>query len=240
MGVAPRFETRTVVRDGTRHPYKVFLPSRLTSAARPPVILALHGSGERGSDGERQLTVGLGPVVRARADDFPAVVVFPQAPAGRAWTGAPAEAAMSALDATMRDVHGDPHRVYLTGISMGGFGAWELASLHPNRFAALVVVCGGVLPLRLPSEEFRVVAVPEGTADPFAYLASRIGRTPVWIVHGEKDPVVPVDDSRRMAAALRAVHGTVHYEELGGVGHNAWTPAYEDDALWSWVFAQRR
>src|SRR5439155_1277158 len=119
----------------------------------------LHGAGERGADGDLQTMVGLGPVVKGRAESFPAVVVLPQAPRDSVWSGAPARAAMQALDAALREFRGDSARVYLTGLSMGGYGTWQLALEHPGRFAALVPICGGI---RSPSAlaSIRVAGVP--------------------------------------------------------------------------------
>ena len=157
------FVERTLVVDGAIYPYQVFVP-RAGSGDRPPVILFLHGGGERGTDGKRQTKVGLGPVVRARAASFPALVIFPQAPPSSLWQGPPARAALAALGAAIEEFAGDPDRVYLTGISMGGYGTFELALREPGRFAALVAVCGG---LRAPSDHLGlfVDAIPPGERD---------------------------------------------------------------------------
>src|SRR5438552_3041453 len=125
---------RTTAVDGATYRYRVFVPRHM-GRARPPVILSLHGAGERGSDGELQTMVGLGPVVRGRAESFPAVVVFPQAPLDSLWRGAPARAALQALDARLLEFRGDSTRVYLTGLSMGGYGTGQLALEHPRRVA---------------------------------------------------------------------------------------------------------
>src|SRR5205823_5096046 len=126
---------------------------------------------------------GRGPVVKGRAESFPAVVVLPQAPRDSVWSGAPARAAMQALEAVLREFRGDSARVYLTGLSMGGYGTWELALEHPGRFAALVPICGGI---RSPSAlaSIRVAGVPADAADPYAYVAARLADTPVWLFHG--------------------------------------------------------
>jgi predicted peptidase len=226
------------VVNGLRYPYQVFVPAK-RSRTRPPVILFLHGSGERGSDGARQTTVGLGPEVARRASDFPAIVVMPQAPADSVWAGPPTRAALDALDSAMTEFNGDPERVYLTGISMGGYGTWEIALDNPTRFAALVPICGGVRPIPTnPRIAVRAVAGLPG--DIFDNAAARVARIPTWIFHGSADRSVPVDESRGMAEALRKAGAKVQYTEYEGVGHNSWDRAYAAPALWTWLFAQRR
>lgn len=236
-GAAGSFVTRTAVMDGVSYPYQVFVP-RARVGARPPVILFLHGSGERGSDGSRQTTVGLGPPVVHRARDFPAIVVMPQAPVESVWAGAPARAAIVALDTATKEFAGDPERVYLTGISMGGYGTWEIALENPGRFAALVPICGGVRPIAAqPRIAVRAVAGLPG--DVHDNAAVRLANVPAWIFHGSGDRSVPVAESRAMAEALRKAGAEVQYTEYEGVGHNSWDPAYAEAALWNWLFAQR-
>lgn len=232
------FVKRTVLVEGRSYPYQVFVP-REAGGGHLPVILFLHGGGERGTDGEQQTRVGLGPVVRAQADSFPALVVFPQAPPGSLWQGPPAGAAVAALDAAMREFGGDPDRAYLTGISMGGYGTFELALREPGRFAALVSVCGG---LRAPSESMGlfVEAIPPGERDPYAYAAARLSSVPLWLFHGASDDRVPVTESRLLAAAFEKAGAPVRYTEYPGVGHNSWDRAYHEPGLWEWLFGKRR
>jgi predicted peptidase len=236
--VTGRIVSRTVTVDGSIHPYAVFVPGARTPAPRP-IILFLHGSGERGSDGLLQTTVGLGPAVIRRAVDFPAIVVMPQCPAGSVWAGPTAGGAIDALDATLAEFEGDPTRLYLTGISMGGYGTWELALSNPGRFAALVPICGGVKPIAaVPGLAVRAVAGLPG--DIHDNVAAELANTPVWIFHGSADGSVPVAESRAMAAALAKAGGTGTYTEYLGVGHNSWDRAYDEPGLWVWLFAQRR
>ncbi len=232
------FVVRTTTVDGATYRYQVFVPRRAEGGGRPPVILYLHGAGERGADGDLQTMVGLGPVVKGRAESFPAVVVLPQAPRDSVWSGAPARAAMQALDAALHEFRGDSARVYLTGLSMGGYGTWQLALEHPGRFAALVPICGGIRSPRAVAS-IRVAGVPADAADPYAYVAGRLVATPVWLFHGDADPAVPVGESRSMAEALRRAGGDVRYTEYAGVGHNSWESAYNEPELWRWLFAQR-
>jgi predicted peptidase len=235
---AGTFVSRTVTVGGVGYPYQVFVP-RSSSRARRPVILFLHGSGERGTDGVRQTTVGLGPAVRARAADFPAIVVMPQTPPDSVWAGPPASAAIAALDSAMAEFRGDPDRVYLTGVSMGGYGTWEIALENPNRFAALVPICGGVRPIP-GNPRIAVRGIAGAPGDVFDNAAARLAQIPTWIFHGSADRSVPVDESRSMAEALRKAGAKVQYTEYAGVGHNSWDPAYAESGLWTWLFKQRR
>jgi predicted peptidase len=235
------FLNRIVSVDGTEHRYQVFVPREYKSSVPWPVVLALHGGGERGNDGSIQTDVGLGRAIRRHADRFPAIVVFPQSPAGDTpgWQSLGARVALTALDSTMAAFNTDASRVYLTGLSMGGNGSWYLAYHHADRFAAAIIVCGWVGARRIGATAYSAIA-PESEADQFAAVAQRIGRLPVWIFHGDADPVVPVAESRGMAEALRRTGANVQYSELSGVGHNAWDPAYERADLIDWMFKQRR
>ncbi len=237
--IAGRFEARTVRVDNVDHRYQVFVPSPQAGGRHPPVILFLHGSGERGDDNQRQTAVGLGPYVRAHAADFPAIVVFPQSPAGTSWTGEQARQALAALDASVREFDGDDDRIVVTGISRGGYGVYELALMEPKRFAALVPVCGGITHPSVLPEQLQVDSVATAP-DPFAAAAQKLQRVPMWIFHGAKDDAVTPDQSRHMVEALRKIGGNVRYTEFADAGHNSWDPAYAMPQLWTWVFAQHR
>lgn len=234
------FVRREVMSNGRRHAYQVFAPS--SALPRPlPVVLFLHGSGERGDDGEKQTQAGLGPYVRAHAADFPALVVFPQSPEGESWEGDTATMALAALDAATAEFDGDRHRTSLTGMSRGGYGTWSLALREPARFAALVPVCGGITaPGTRPDLDSLYVGATHDAADPFAEAARRLRGIPSWIFHGALDDVVPPEQSRRMHAALRDAGADVRYTEFPDANHNSWDAAYRTEALWSWLFAQRR
>lgn len=231
------FVAREVTVDGRAHRYQVFVPARAAVRDKAPVILFLHGSGERGDDNARQLAVGLGPHVRAHMDDFPAIVVFPQAPEGSEWNQV-ADVVFAQLDAATREFGGDPDRTYLTGLSMGGFGVWDYALRQSYRFAALVPVCGGLVIPRRPSMDVAAVA---GEADPYAAAAARLRGIPTWIFHGARDDLVPPEYSRRMEAALEAAGARdARYTEFPDANHNSWDPAYATPELWTWLFAQRQ
>ena len=232
------FVERSIEVGATRHRYQVFVPSSAAGGRRPPVIVFLHGSGERGSDGSKQTTVGIGPYIRAHLAEFPAIVVFPQAPEDTEW-GGNADLVFASLDAATREFRGDPDRTYLTGLSMGGYGTWEMAMRARGRFAALVPVCGGVVHPRRPSMG---VSGLDGAADPYATVAARIKGTPIWQFHGAMDDVVSPDYSRQMDAALKAVGARdARLTIFPEANHNSWDPAYsQTPGLWTWLFAQKR
>jgi predicted peptidase len=232
------FLPRTVTVDGISYRYQVYVPPEWSADRAWPVILFLHGSGERGDDGKKQATVGLPAEIRRRPERFPAVVVMPQCREKAHWNQPAMEAqALRALEEAITEWHGDRQRLYLTGLSMGGFGTWNIAYRMASRFAALVPICGAIT--RRKNFPFEGVPFPaEGSADPYAALAKAIGKTPVWVFHGANDDTVPIGDSRRMARALEAAGGNVRYSELAGVGHEAWIPAYDDPELARWLFAQ--
>jgi predicted peptidase len=233
------FLIRSVAVGGHEYPYSVYVPHSWDRSKRWPVILFLHGSGERGNDGLRSTQIGAGAAIRANPDRVPAIVVFPQAPLDTRWLGEPADAAMAALDAAINEFRGDRDRTYLTGLSMGGYGTYHLAMAHPGKFAALVIVCGGLLP-HATTTAVQQSPLNRDAADPYAFAAHAIRALPLWICHGDADPVIPVDESRTMVERLRAEGAEVHYNEYPGVGHNAWDRAYGDTEMWRWLFAQRR
>jgi len=232
------FLDRTVTVNQVIYRYQVYVPNNWTKNEKWPVILFLHGAGERGDDGLVQTEVGIGTAIRRYSARFPAVIVFPQCRKTRWWPEEEMEAqAMAALTQSVKEFNGDLQRVYLTGISMGGYGTWSLASKNPGKFAAIAPVCGGIRPPALRAVP-AATPVPEGK-DPYRTAAEKIGQTPVWIFHGSADPAVPTDESRKMNEALKAAGGNVKYTEYEGVGHNSWDRAYAEPELMTWMLAQR-
>lgn len=181
---------------------------------RWPLVLFLHGAGERGDDLERLKRHGLPRVLEER-DDFPAIVVSPQCPPDERWS----VAVLRALLDEIEEGHAvDPDRISVTGLSMGGFGTWALAIAEPDRFAAIAPICGG--------------GEPFGTA--------RLTRLPVWAFHGDADTVVPLRRSQEMVEALRARGGDVRFTVYPGVEHDSWTRTYDNPELYDWLFSHRR
>jgi predicted peptidase len=234
------FLNRDVTLGGRTYPYTVYVPRAWTPSRAWPVILSLHGAGERGNDGVRQMQIGAAAAVRSHPDRVPAIVVFPQAPAETRWLGEPADAAMRALDEAIAEFHGDRDRVYVTGLSMGGYGTYHLALAHPDRFAAAVVVCGGLFP-HPSTTAVQLSPLVKDAADPYAFVARSLRDLPIQLFHGDADTTIPPDESRKMIAALRAAGAPdAHYTEYHGVGHNSWDRAYREAGLWTWLFAQKR
>jgi predicted peptidase len=231
------FLIRTVTVRGTAYPYTVYLPRAFDTSKRWPVILFLHGSGERGADGLKSTQIGVAAAIRANPDRVPAIAVFPQAPVDSRWLGDPADAAMAALEQSVNEFHGDRSRIYLTGLSMGGYGTWHLALAHPDTFAALVIVCGGLLPHETTTA-VQQSPMTMGTNDPYAFTAHALRNLPIRMFHGDADPVIPVTESRRMAEALKQEGADATLVEFAGVGHNSWDRAYGDAELWQWLFQQ--
>jgi predicted peptidase len=232
------FLDRTITVAGRAYRYQVYVPADYATKSNWPAILFLHGAGERGDDGLLPTQVGLGPAIRRNASRYPAIAIFPQVPHDSQWVGAPGDMAVAALQQTMREFRVDPARVYLTGLSMGGHGTWYVAYRHPELFAAVVPICGWVREFA----RFRgsVPVVPGDSAAVMPRLVQRLARVPIWIFHGEIDPVVDVNGSREPAAALKAASADVRYSELLGVDHNSWDAAFASDEFARWLFAQRR
>jgi len=235
------FLDRTIAVSGTTYKYQVFVPEDWSAKQKWPIILFLHGAGERGSDGLLQTDVGLPHSVRLDRSRFNAIIVMPQCLKDDWWgTSRMEEMALAILAAATKEFKGDGKRTYLTGLSMGGYGSWDLAAKYPGKFAAVVPICGGiVLPehLRQMRPDLAKGSYPD---DPKSYeeVAKKIGKTPVWIFHGAADDVVPAEGSRKLYEALKAAGGEVRYTEYPGVGHNSWDKAYAEPELMTWMFAQ--
>jgi len=232
------FLDRKISIGASDYRYKVFIPADRNPRTKGPIILFLHGAGERGDDNEAQTRVGVGPALLKQPADFPAVVVFPQCPRNRWWNEPEMEAmALNILDAAVTEFNGDSSRIYLTGLSMGGYGTWAIARSTARKFAGMGVICGGVKPppgVRLPAG-----TDGDSSVDPYRAIAEKVKDTPVWVFHGGADPVVPVTESRKMVEAIKAVGGDVRYTEYEGVGHNSWDRAYAEPAFFSWLLSNR-
>jgi predicted peptidase len=247
---APRVETgfldREITLGSISYRYQVYVPvNYVRGKAALPVILFLHGIGEGGEDGLLQTQVGLGPAIRQARQRFPFIVVFPQARRDQLWAGEMATLALKTLDQAVKEFNGDPQRLYVTGISMGGFGTWYVAAKAPRKFAAIVPICGFVNLKRpdFPAERKTSVMKDDPfakSADPYAAAASQISKVPTWIFHGGADPVISPDESRKMFQALKASWLDVKYTEYEGVEHNSWDRAYAEADLVPWLLSHRR
>jgi predicted peptidase len=203
--------------DGKEAKYVLFIPKDYDGKKAYPLILFLHGAGETGEDGQKQAKTGLGKAIREQADTFPFITVFPQSQK-RTWKADSDDGkrALAILEETKKDYKIDEKRVYLTGLSMGGFGTWSFAEAFPEKWAAIVPICGG--------------------GDPKS--AEKIKNIPCWIFHGDADNAVKVDRSRDMKKALEAAGGKPNYTEYPGVGHNSWDKAYATKDLFEWMLKQ--
>lgn len=197
--------------------YLVYLPAGYDKDAnrRWPLVIFLHGIGERGEDVQRVRRVGLTRRVESRAGGAPYVLVAPQCPPGRAWEPRPLG---RMLDQVLVEQRVDPRQVILTGLSWGGMGTWRWGMDQPERFAALVPICGGSS----------------------ASGAGALKGMPIWAFHGDADTVVPLEGHRRVAEAAKAAGALVRFTVYPGVGHNSWDKAYGDPSLEEWMLAQRR
>ena len=214
-GQSARLFEATVARK-VSYRYLLYLPKAYAADARShwPLLLFLHGSGERGDDLAKVKTHGP-PKLLDERDDFPFVVASPQCPADQRWQS---DALAALLDDVTKHLRIDPERIYVTGLSMGGRGTWDLAMSYPERFAAIVPVCGGALPDR----------------------ACRLKDVPVRAFHGAKDRVVPVAESETVVNAVKSCGGTAELVIYPEAGHDSWTATYADPALWDWFLAHRR
>ena len=217
--------TRAVNVGKTSYRYQVYVPSSMRNSRNAPVLLFLHGIGQRGEGGLVPSAGGQIGFVKFYLEQLQAIVVLPQCRKDQYWHDAELEKmTIAVLDQTVAEFGGDPQRLYLLGVSMGGYGAWHMAAQYPGKFAAVVPICGGS-PLR--------------SADRFDAIARKVRQTPVWVFHGAEDRVVPVSESRNMVAALKAVNGNVRYNEYPGVGHNVWLNVLGERELLPWMLNQR-
>ena len=188
-------------------------------------MVFLHGAGERGDDNKAQLKHGVAEFAR-RTKEFPCFLVAPQCPNGASWAaigkgfedGKPGKLVLDLIDKTCKELPIDTKRIYLTGLSMGGYGTWTLLAQKPDLFAAAIPICGG--------------------GDPKS--AAKIAKVPVWVFHGDKDAAVKVERSRDMVAALEKAGGKPKYTEYPGVGHDSWTRTYANEKVLAWLFAQKK
>jgi predicted peptidase len=194
--------------------YLLYLPKDYAQEDSWPLMLFLHGAGERGDDLQRVKLHGP-PKLIAAGREFPFIVVSPQCPKDRWWE--PFELT-ALLDEIVEKYKVDRDRIYVTGLSMGGFGTWNLVAFTPDRFAALAPICGG-------GESF---------------AAKRLARVPAWVFHGAKDLLVPLERSQKMVEAMKKNGGSVKLTVYPEAGHDSWTAAYNDPELYRWLLEQKR
>jgi len=235
LSVTDAFERKSYTSaEGKTLPYRICFPKKMIPGKRYPLVIFFHGAGERGADNERQMKHGV-PAIFAytmTANDA-AIILVPQCPEEKQWVDVPWGAdshlmpakpsetmalAIALIQATILDQPVDAARVYVTGVSMGGFGTWDILQRMPALFAGAVAVCGG------------------GDTQ----LANRLKDIPIWAFHGDADTVVKTQRSRDMIVALKVAGGEPRYTEYEGVGHDSWTQTYRNGAVLEWLFSQRK
>ena len=194
--------------------YLLYLPKDYETKESWPLVLFLHGSGERGSDLELVKKHGP-PKLIAEGKEFPFIVVSPQCPSKKSWEAIELTAL---LDEVCKENKVDKDRVYVTGLSMGGFGTWELAAHDPERFAAISPICGGGEP----------------------YWTKRFPTLPIWAFHGAKDKGVPLERTQEMIDAVTMNGGTPKLTIYPDAEHDSWTETYNNPDFYEWLLAQKR
>jgi len=211
------------IQKAVRMGYLLFLPREYGQDPdrRWPLILSLHGAGERGDDPELVSIHGIPRLAKDRPD-WPFIALSPQCPADATWM-TELDALVAVLDAVVAGHAVDPDRLYLTGFSMGGYGTWSLATLYPHRFAAIAPICGG---------GDWLCGFPERVC--------ALRHLPVWAFHGARDPLVPLSESVTMVDALRACGGNVRLTVYPDAEHDSWTETYNNPALYAWFLSHAR
>lgn len=198
--------------------YFVYEPKERTDE-KAPLIVFLHGAGERGNGGsdlERVKVHGL-PKYIAEGREFPAVILCPQCPENMVWNNI-VVSLKKLIDQVIADYNTDPHRVSITGISMGGYGSWEMGITYPDFFSAIAPVCGGG----------------------FYWRGGNLVKMPVWAFHGDKDDMVPVENSLSMVNSVNGAGGNARLTVFHNVGHGSWDDAYLHTDVIDWLISQRR
>ena len=230
----PPLEKHVLEDDGRRLPYRLLRPLKVEPGKKYPLVVFLHGAGERGTDNEKQLIHGVPQFATLEnRKKYPCFLIAPQCPEEKKWVevdwsadshtqpkepGEVGKLTLTLIEEEIKELPVDPTRVYITGLSMGGYGTWDLVARRPDLFAAAAAICGGA---------------DETTAP-------KIKDIPIWAFHGAKDTAVKPDRSRHMIAALKKAGGKPKYTEYADVGHNSWDNAYRDPQFFQWLFAQRK
>ena len=200
----------------SNYPYKIFYPKSYKKEAdkKWPLLLFLHGAGERGNDLKIVELQGLPNYLRKK-EEFPFVVAYPQCPSRAYWE---VSSLNNWLEEVLKEVKADPERIYLTGISMGGYGSWHWAAANPEKFAAIIPICGG--------------------GDPSQ--AERLAQIPIWAFHGAKDNIVPLGETLQMTEAVKKAGGDPKVTIYPDLYHDSWTKTYHNPEIYDWLQQQIR
>jgi predicted peptidase len=220
-------------KDGESLPYRFTKPSKIEDAKKYPLLIFLHGAGERGDDNKAQMKHCIADIVRLASEKHPFFMIVPQCPAEQKWadvnwsedshtmTDAPSRpmsVVMDLIDQVSKDFPVDQNRIYIMGLSMGGFGTWDAISRYPDKFAAAIPICGGGDPAQ----------------------ATKLLKLPIWVFHGSADTVVKPERSREMVDAVEKVGQKLKYTEYPGVGHDSWSQTFSNPDVIEWLFAQKK
>jgi len=194
------------------YPFLLFTPNNKSEAmdGKLPMIVFLHGAGERGTDIDLVKVHGP-PKIVENDKDFPFIVLSPQCPKGDRWN--PLQLNLL-IDNIIKNYPVDKNRIYLTGLSMGGFGTWDLAIAYPDKFAAIAPICGGSII--------------------HAFQVEKIKNIPTWVFHGALDNVVPISNSAKIVQAAKAARNDMEFTVYPKAGHDSWTETYNNQALYEW------
>ena len=197
--------------------YLLYLPEDYGKTKKDwPLMVFLHGAGERGSNLDKVKVHGPAKLVD-QGKELPFIIVSPQCPPGKWWPNF-IEKVMALIDETVESYNVDTSRIYLTGLSMGGYGTWSIANTYPERFAAIAPICGGGM----------------------SFVAHNLVDTPVWAFHGAKDDVVPLSESQKMVDAVNAAGGRAKLTVYPTIEHDSWTQTYENPKLYEWFLKHSR
>lgn len=229
------FLNRELTLHGVVYKFQVYLPAewKRDDGKHWPIILFLHGRGERGEEGMWQTQVGLPEQVRDHPERWPFIIVMPQCPLNRFWTDPDAlMVAMESLDQMTAEFHADVDRTYLVGLSMGGYGAWELMKNHPQRWAAAAIAAGGIFWSYEPERwKEQATLLPE--------YAHAVGKLPIWLFHGTDDNVVLPKQSELLFEAVKAAGGHIRLWEYQTLKHDCWTRAFNEPELPRWLLEHK-
>jgi predicted peptidase len=220
-------------KEGKEHKYVLFVPHEQKDTPAP-LILFLHGAGERAGGMKMPAEVGIGPAIKKYPEkDFPFYVIIPQCDRGSFWRAESPDCqrALGMVEEVQKAFKTDEKRLYLTGLSMGGMGTWSLAEKYPEKWAAIAPICGAVFAPRNAD----AAAKEKFLAD----YAAKIKHIPCWCFHGDKDTAVHVDRSREIIEALKKAGSAPKYTEYPGVAHNSWDAAYGTKELYTWLLEQK-
>ena len=197
--------------------YVKYLPADFEESQKYPLVIFLHGAGERGEDLDVAMRHGYMKFVREQGTEYPFIFIAPQCPQNKYW-GCYTESLIAFVEEMTAQLPVDPDRVYLIGLSMGGTGTWMLAMACPEKFAAIAPICGpGIV-----------------------WNAEILKDMPIYVYHGDCDNVVPINESMNMVSAVNACGGNAKMTICHSRGHESWVDAYEDDILWKWMLQHRR